>query len=83
MSGKTPKHYQVKQFKRYDLPSSSGVYLIYDDQEHIIYVGKASSLVQRLSSYFTGKNITDPKTVQMVSHAKSFRIIKTFTVKEA
>jgi len=34
------------------LPTSPGVYLMYDDRDEIIYIGKASNLRQRVRSYF-------------------------------
>src|SRR5437870_13711543 len=33
------------------LPGSPGVYLIYDQQDELIYVGKAKNLKRRLSQY--------------------------------
>jgi excinuclease ABC subunit C len=33
------------------LPGSPGVYLVYDQQDELIYVGKAINLKRRLSQY--------------------------------
>lgn len=46
-------------------PQSAGVYLMRDETGEIIYVGKAKSLRNRLSSYFSGKK--DIKTRHLVS----------------
>jgi excinuclease ABC subunit C len=46
-------------------PQSAGVYLMRDEKGEIIYVGKAKSLRNRLSSYFSGKK--DIKTRHLVS----------------
>jgi len=46
-------------------PQSPGVYLMRDEKGEIIYVGKAKSLRNRLSSYFSGKK--DIKTRHLVS----------------
>jgi excinuclease ABC subunit C len=42
-----------------------------DDRGKVIYVGKASNLKRRISSYFR-KNIPDPKTRRLVTKIKSF-----------
>ena len=48
-----------------EAPQSPGVYLMRDETGEIIYVGKAKSLKNRLSSYFSGKK--DIKTRHLVS----------------
>jgi excinuclease ABC subunit C len=48
------------------LPDLPGVYKYYDNQDKILYVGKAKSLKKRVSSYFA-KNDHDAKTRILVS----------------
>jgi excinuclease ABC subunit C len=48
------------------LPDLPGVYIYYDNQDKILYVGKAKSLKKRVSSYFA-KNDHDAKTRILVS----------------
>ncbi len=62
-------------------PSSSGVYLWRNSQGTVIYVGKAKSLKNRLSSYFSGgRNI---KTEMLVTNAASIEYITTSNEYEA
>jgi excinuclease ABC subunit C len=46
------------------LPSSSGVYLMFNDKKKVIYVGKAKNLRRRVVSYFLPNR--DPKTAALV-----------------
>lgn len=62
-------------------PSSSGVYLWRNPEGTVIYVGKAKSLKNRLSSYFAGRK--DIKTRMLISHAQSIEYITTANEYEA
>ncbi len=59
------------------LPDKSGVYLFYDKNNEILYIGKAINLKKRVSSYFS-KNIIDDKTKVLVSNISyiDYRIAK-------
>ncbi len=48
------------------LPETCGVYLLYDDNGNIIYVGKSVNLKKRVMSYFR-KNSTSMKKTQILS----------------
>ncbi len=66
-----------------NLPHSPGVYLMYDDGDEIIYVGKAKNLKNRVTSYFqSGKGHT-PKVAAMVASVQRFDYIITDTEFEA
>jgi excinuclease ABC subunit C len=51
------------------IPDAPGVYRFSDEQGRIIYVGKASSLRSRLSSYFQDLSNLHPRTQTMVTTA--------------
>lgn len=53
------------------VPDSPGVYRFRDEHGRVIYVGKAKSLRQRLSSYFQDVAGLHPRTQQMVTTAAS------------
>ena len=64
------------------LPDSPGVYLMKDKKGRVIYIGKASSLRKRVSSYFTKKDHT-PRIGLLVSCIKDVSYIRTNSEAEA
>ncbi|MGZ4602539.1 MAG: excinuclease ABC subunit UvrC [Kineosporiaceae bacterium] len=54
-----------------EIPESPGVYKFRDAQRRVIYVGKAKSLRQRLTSYFADLANLHPRTQTMVTTAAS------------
>ena len=62
-------------------PQSSGVYMWKNEEQTVIYVGKAKNLKNRLSSYFSGNK--DIKTRLLISHAASIEYITTTNEYEA
>jgi len=65
------------------LPLKPGVYLMKDAGDHIIYVGKAVRLRQRVSQYFRPSTNHSIKISQLVKHIKSFEYIVTDSELEA
>ena len=65
-----------------NLPNKPGVYIMRDDKDTIIYVGKAKNLVKRVKSYFREK-LDRPKTQILMSHFDSLEYIVTNSEKEA
>ena len=63
------------------VPSIPGSYQMYNDNNIIIYIGKAKDLKKRLSSYFRGTNTG--KTAKMVSEISYFKYIVTQTELES
>lgn len=65
------------------LPASPGVYLMHNDRDEIIYVGKAVSLKNRVRQYFQSSRNKTAKIQQMVSHIAWFEYILTDSELEA
>lgn len=83
-----------EDFKKYKLPEASGVYFFLDKKhtnrslpkkENVLYVGKATSLKDRVNSYFS-KDIIKTRGVRiqsMVENAKDIFYLETNSVLEA
>jgi excinuclease ABC subunit C len=68
--------------KLQNLPAEPGVYLMKDGRGHIIYIGKAVSLKNRVRSYFQ-KSAKDEKTELMVRAIADLETIVTHTELDA
>jgi excinuclease ABC subunit C len=64
-----------------DAPLEPGVYIMRDEENRIIYVGKARVLRSRLNSYFSGEK--DVKTSVLINRARSIETIITANEYEA
>lgn len=65
------------------LPSKPGIYLMHDERDAIIYVGKAISLKNRVRQYFQSSRNKGVKIEQMVTHIARFEYIITDSELEA
>lgn len=65
------------------LPGRPGVYIMHDENDHIIYVGKAVSLKNRVRQYFQSSRNKGVKIEQMVTHIRRFEYIVTDSELEA
>ena len=65
------------------LPGKPGVYLMHDEKDEIIYVGKAISLKNRVRQYFQSSRNKGVKIEQMVTHISRFEYIVTDSELEA
>ena len=71
--------------ERIQLPDKPGVYFFLGTNKKILYIGKATSLKQRIRSYFTD-NIQDKRSIlieKMIQEAKSIEYTETDSVLEA
>jgi len=68
-----PKKLDTLAEKANNLPLAPGVYLMLDEKENVIYVGKAKKLKNRVSSYFHGEHL--PKVAAMVEKIADFNVI--------
>ncbi|MDR2899274.1 MAG: GIY-YIG nuclease family protein, partial [Clostridiales bacterium] len=62
-----------KQLK--ELPQKPGVYIMKDDTDNIIYVGKAKSLKSRVRQYFQDSSKKSAKVSNMVARIAEFEYI--------
>ena len=65
------------------LPAKPGVYIMHDEKDAIIYVGKAISLKNRVRQYFQSSRNKGPKIEQMVTRIHRFEYIVTDSELEA
>ena len=67
------------------LPDTPGVYFFLSNCKEILYIGKATSLKNRVRSYFTGDMVEKRSSLieQMVAEAKTVEVTETDSVLEA
>ena len=65
------------------LPNCPGVYIMHDEKDTILYVGKAINLNRRVHSYFRESTKKSPKIQKMVSRIHHFEYIVTDSELEA
>lgn len=65
------------------LPGKPGVYIMHDERDAIIYVGKAISLKNRVRQYFQSSRNKGAKIEQMVARIRRFEYIVTDSELEA
>lgn len=65
------------------LPNQPGVYIMHDENDTIIYIGKAVSLTKRVHQYFQASHNEGIKKAQMVKQIRRFEYIVTDSELEA
>jgi excinuclease ABC subunit C len=66
-----------------NLPEKPGVYIMKNNVEQTIYIGKAKNLKNRVPSYFQKSTQHNDKTLNLIANIKSFEYIVTDTELEA
>ena len=75
-------HFNIQEELK-KLPGKPGVYIMHDEKDDIIYVGKAISLKNRVRQYFQSSRNKGVKIEQMVTHISRFEYIVTDSELEA
>ena len=65
-----------------NITTKPGIYQMLDSQSNIIYIGKASNLKKRVTSYFT-KHIDSIKTSKLIENVNNIKVIITKNEEEA
>lgn len=74
-----------QDFKKLNLPDASGVYYFKDSEGNILYIGRATSLYDRVKSYFSNDLISTrgPAFIDMVTKSEVITFTQTDSVLEA
>jgi excinuclease ABC subunit C len=65
------------------LPKSPGVYLMKDDKDRVIYIGKSASLRDRVGSYFLASAKLEHKKSALIEQVADFDVLQTDSEVEA
>lgn len=77
------KTYPMPAEKRKNLPKEPGVYHMFRSNGDLLYVGKATSLKQRISSYFRKNSKHAEHILEMLSQATDLTVTQTQSALEA
>lgn len=81
---KAPSYeYRVDRAKRLALPDRPGIYKMKDKDGAILYVGKATSLKDRVNSYFRGKKGRDARKLEMMAQVWDLETVECGSAIEA
>lgn len=71
------------QTKLKNLPAEPGVYVMYDADGNVLYVGKAKILKNRVRQYFHASSNKTEKVLAMLSHVADFQYVITASESDA
>ncbi len=82
-SNRTGRDYPMRPEIRLNLPDKPGIYRMLRSNGDLLYIGKATSLKQRVNSYFRQKGSHAEHTLEMLSQAADLDVIRTGSALEA
>jgi DNA polymerase-3 subunit epsilon len=80
---RTGRDYPMKPDIRLHLPDKPGIYRMRRSNGDLLYIGKATSLKQRVNSYFRQKGSHAEHTLEMLSQAANLDVTRTGSALEA
>ncbi len=80
---RTGRVYPMKPEIRLSLPEKPGIYRMLRSNKDLLYIGKATSLKQRVNSYFRQKGAQAEHTLEMLSQAADLDVTLTGSALEA
>ena len=80
---RTGRNYPMKSEIRLNLPEKPGIYRMLRSNGDLLYIGKATSLKQRVNSYFRQKGSQAEHTLEMLSQAADLDVTLTGSALEA
>ena len=80
---RTGRDYPMKPEIRLNLPDKPGIYRMLRSNKDLLYIGKATSLKQRVNSYFRQKGAQAEHTLEMLSQAAGLDVTLTGSALEA
>jgi DNA polymerase-3 subunit epsilon len=80
---RVPRSYPMEARLRLDLPDQPGVYRLQRTDGSVLYVGKATSLRQRVNTYFQTSRGHKDRTLEMLAQARAVDVTPTESVLEA
>lgn len=80
---RTGRDYPMKPDIRLNLPDKPGIYRMLRSNGDLLYIGKATSLKQRVNSYFRQKGSHAEHTLEMLSQAADLDVTRTGSALEA
>ena len=80
---RTGRDYPMRPEIRLNLPDKPGIYRMLRSNGDLLYIGKATSLKQRVNSYFRQKGSHAEHTLEMLSQAADLDVVRTGSALEA